>query len=593
METTSSIHKLHQDLECPLCLELYKNARSLICLHTFCHGCLVKYQGKQRVKNVLVCPTCREPTALTSGNICSLRLNTIVNSMADTWRAVVRSPGMGEENCQGSINGPSAEGVVCPIHKNERLDQFCCVCMVAVCRNCIIGDHRNHNFDDLGIAVGKMVADVMIATSATSSFLPKLENARKVLEEKEETVHLSEAATALKKEINMAADSALDFVNDEINLQRDALLATVDGLSSASTGTISNKIEQDAKTTYHLAQSVIDSPQKKTLSGVEVASIYPELRRKLKNMIESCLDGGLLDAMCGLQVPSFSPNPQLVKQINIGRLDHPTSWRLARTVSVPTNRIGEAISMKAAPNGKLAIGYKNGGVEIIDPLGTREHESILHDVKLLDFAFLQDSTIAIVTLHRKLFLFSQKNAKLDVTFNTPTTSGLMSVDVDDHGSIIVGFAEHRVIHVYSPDGGDPTKVIDLKDFAPWNVKTATMGRIISKDLNSIRVYDRSGAVKATISETPPLCSFATADKTGSIFVAVLRKSKQISVAKHRLDGTLDEIIMKEQTVYKIDDKKFWFSLSALSRDCLAVSDTRNIFIYRNIPVLPDLIELAK
>lgn len=51
--------------------------------------------------------------------------------------------------------------------------------------------------------------------------------------------------------------------------------------------------------------------------------------------------------------------------------------------------------------------------------------------------------------------------------------------------------------------------------------------------------------------------------------------------------------MKEQTVYKIDDKIYRFCLAALSKDYLAVSDTRNIFIYRNVPVLPDLIKLAK
>eukprot|EP00057_Strongylocentrotus_purpuratus_P029627 XP_011684101.1 PREDICTED: uncharacterized protein LOC105447572 [Strongylocentrotus purpuratus] len=596
MKTASHVQQLHEDLECPLCLELYQNARSLLCLHTFCHSCLVKYQDQQRVKNVLVCPTCREETALPTGSVGMLRLNTIVNHMTDTWRAVTGSPIVGVGNSrkhQGSPVGSSSEGAVCPVHNNEKLNQFCCICIMAVCRECIIGDHRNHAFEDLGTAVGKMREDIKLATSATTSFFLKLENAGQVLMKKEKDNQLSEEAIALKKEINMAADSAMDFVNDEINRQREALLATVEGLSLASSGALSDRIRRDARTTFKLTQAVVDSPQKKTLSNVEVANIYPDLRRKLGNIVDSCIEGGLLDGMRGLLVPTFSPNTQLVKQVNLGRLNHPTSWRLVRTLNVPPNRVGETISMKATPDGKLAIGYKNGGVDIINPLKPGEHKSILNDIKVLDLAFMQDGNLVVVTLGRKLLLFNQKDSQLDVTFNTPTTSGLMSVDVDDDGSIIVGFAEHKSIHVYSPNGGDPTKVIELDDFDPWKIKTTNMGRIVTRNLNSIRVYDRSGTVKVTISETPPLCISATSDKTGSIFVVVLRKSEQISVAKHHFDGRLEEIIMKEQTVYKIDDKIYRFCLAALSKDCLAVSDTRNIFIYRNASVLPDLIKLAK
>lgn len=76
---------------------------------------------------------------------------------------------------------------------------------MAVCRDCIIGDHRNHAFEDLGSAVGKMREDIKLATSATTSFFLKLESAGQVLMEKENDNQLSEEAIALKKEINTAA----------------------------------------------------------------------------------------------------------------------------------------------------------------------------------------------------------------------------------------------------------------------------------------------------------------------------------------------------------------------------------------------------
>lgn len=502
------------------------------------------------------------------------------------------SIGKGETSANYLV-GSVAEGARCPIHVNEKLSQYCRVCMVAVCRDCIIGDHRNHSFEDLGNAVGKMIEEVKVAAEASGSFLPKLENAERVLKEKDEGMQLLETANALKKEINMAADSALAFVSDEIDRQRNTLLATAEALAAASNGTLMSKITQDASTTLNLARAVIDSPEKKNLTDVNIANIYPELMRKLGTIVSSSLEGGLLDSIPGMRVPTFSPNTSLVKRVNIGRLNHPTTWRLVKTLSVPPNRVAETTSIRTTSDGKLAIGYKNGGIDIFSPLTPGDCKTILRDVKIYDFAFMRDNSVAVVTLGRKLFLFDLNGIKLDVTFNTPMTSGLMSVAVDDEGCLIVGFAEHKSIHVYSPRGGDPTKIIDLEGFDPWRVTSTTMGRIITKNLNSVRVYDRSGAVKATIVETPPLCTLATADKTGAIFTVVLRKPQKISVAKHRIDGSFEETIMKEQTVYKIENNRYWFDLTVISKDCLAVTDTLNVFIYRNAPVLPDLMKLAK
>ena len=48
-----------RDLECAVCLELFKNARNLLCGHTFCLECIDRDGGRGRIDS---CPTCRKPT---------------------------------------------------------------------------------------------------------------------------------------------------------------------------------------------------------------------------------------------------------------------------------------------------------------------------------------------------------------------------------------------------------------------------------------------------------------------------------------------------------------------------------------------------
>jgi len=50
-------------IECPICLELLKEPRTLPCHHTFCDDCLITYVGTQKAcSSEFPCPVCREST---------------------------------------------------------------------------------------------------------------------------------------------------------------------------------------------------------------------------------------------------------------------------------------------------------------------------------------------------------------------------------------------------------------------------------------------------------------------------------------------------------------------------------------------------
>ena len=52
-----------EELECAICMEIYKQPQMLECMHTFCGGCIdkmMKHNGQQH--DGVVCPKCRFET---------------------------------------------------------------------------------------------------------------------------------------------------------------------------------------------------------------------------------------------------------------------------------------------------------------------------------------------------------------------------------------------------------------------------------------------------------------------------------------------------------------------------------------------------
>lgn len=71
----TTIDKVKDTLDCPICLERYQNPKALPCLHTFCEKCLTTHADGN---NFIQCPTCRVLIEMPPGGTVHSSLNLIL-----------------------------------------------------------------------------------------------------------------------------------------------------------------------------------------------------------------------------------------------------------------------------------------------------------------------------------------------------------------------------------------------------------------------------------------------------------------------------------------------------------------------------------
>lgn len=87
---TKLAQEIHDEfLVCKICLESYKNPKSLACLHTFCEECIENHIASESTYKKysdyreFTCPLCRKRTQLPVGGVKKLADNFLVSSLSE------------------------------------------------------------------------------------------------------------------------------------------------------------------------------------------------------------------------------------------------------------------------------------------------------------------------------------------------------------------------------------------------------------------------------------------------------------------------------------------------------------------------------
>ena len=182
-----------KDHTCSVCLELFSEPKVLPCCHTFCLKCLEKTARSGQKKGEITCPQCRKTHVIPAGGLTEFLTDFIASYEIEVTQ--LKSPqdvgqrrkhskcGECEEEgtietyctdcqnylCRGCVEAhkkfkayrghkvvpiqelnvatlQSGQVQYCSTHKDEALKLFCETCMALVCRDCILVEHREHQY---------------------------------------------------------------------------------------------------------------------------------------------------------------------------------------------------------------------------------------------------------------------------------------------------------------------------------------------------------------------------------------------------------------------------------------------------------------
>ena len=182
-----------KDHTCSVCLELFSEPKVLPCCHTFCLKCLEKTARSGQKKGEITCLQCRKTHAIPAGGLTEFLTDFIASYEIEVTQ--LKSPqdagqrgkhskcGECEEEgtmetyctdcqnylCRGCVEAhkkfkayrghkvvpilelnvatlQSGQVQYCSTHKDETLKLFCETCMALVCRDCILVEHREHQY---------------------------------------------------------------------------------------------------------------------------------------------------------------------------------------------------------------------------------------------------------------------------------------------------------------------------------------------------------------------------------------------------------------------------------------------------------------
>lgn len=177
-----------QSLECPICKNIFKDPKILLCLHSFCRSCLESFDVIGAGTNSIVCPLCRKLTPIPTEGAQILPRNFLLTNALD--QLSVKSSKEYTLHCTNCEDGAPATSrclecaeflcsncvlahrrirvtkdhrilsldtlqedkqtlhrpSFCQQHVDEMFMFYCVPCDCLICRECTILDHRGHKY---------------------------------------------------------------------------------------------------------------------------------------------------------------------------------------------------------------------------------------------------------------------------------------------------------------------------------------------------------------------------------------------------------------------------------------------------------------
>lgn len=186
-----NVEDITRHLNCFICKRLIRSPKLLPCLHSFCQVCVQGLAEKVAPNEFLACPLCKTDARVSREEVDDLPINFFLDNMLDialinssdresvpcsncdsASAATSRCVDCGEFLCEKCysvhkrirqtkehkiltiselLESKTGEDLhrpaFCGIHRSEQLKYYCETCNEAVCRDCVLIEHRQHKYD--------------------------------------------------------------------------------------------------------------------------------------------------------------------------------------------------------------------------------------------------------------------------------------------------------------------------------------------------------------------------------------------------------------------------------------------------------------
>ena len=266
-----ALEKLSEQLTCPICLEQYTDPKLLQCFHVFCEKCLKPVACQTPQGQVVECPNCRQPTSLPQKGVPGLQGAFLIHHLFDIQDILKKVSSPAETKCVNcgeqelgcycqtcgflcetckhmhlkwkgfssheivSLNQltenatnlvpPIQKVLQCSKHPAKELDLYCETCKEAICRDCILKVHRDHQYD-LATDAFPQQRNVLIASVEPAE--QQLASVNKSLEGLDT---LCGDITNQRQALETRIKARIQLIHDALEARQEELIAQLDQMT--------------------------------------------------------------------------------------------------------------------------------------------------------------------------------------------------------------------------------------------------------------------------------------------------------------------------------------------------------------------------
>ncbi|KAL5471151.1 hypothetical protein EMCRGX_G029235 [Ephydatia muelleri] len=283
---------LEKHITCPVCLEVFKEPKTLSCLHTYCRECVNKLIQARATYGDIQCPECRGVVPVYEKDANKFPTSFLMNSLIDTYEKLTKSsdPSMLCENC-GKDKATAfcsdcalhicAGCVLCHKTMKKQLELYCQSCEQLICLSCTIIDHKGHNFDFVDtlatVLKSEVQSDIGGIVDKEHSIQQAIVNVENVKEE------LTKQGNGLEHSIC----EVFEQLEAALNREKEILLQQTKHMVGAKIGVLSTQAEMllSTQTAFKSLQSFIQETSENSCNE-EFVSLKSQMSARIKELDE-------------------------------------------------------------------------------------------------------------------------------------------------------------------------------------------------------------------------------------------------------------------------------------------------------------------